>query len=97
MTPDTRAFSPPLIAQHNGATNQLQKALVEVGITRKVRFHDLRHSHCSNLISGAYGRVFSLIETKELAGHSAVATTMRYSHVSEGGVARAVHETAFTL
>lgn len=46
-----------------------------VGITRAVRFHDLRHTYCSHLVQGTWGHAFSLQEVRDLAGHSAVGVT----------------------
>jgi site-specific recombinase XerD len=43
-----------------------------------LHFHDLRHTFCSNLIiSGA-----DLKEVKEMIGHSDIAMTDRYSHLT---------------
>jgi integrase len=46
----------------------------------KVRFHDLRHSHATQLLaSGVHPKI-----VQECLGHSTIAVTMDlYSHVSE--------------
>lgn len=52
------------------------------GITREVRFHDLRHSCASHLVMGTWGRAWRLDEVRDLLGHSDVETTQRYAHLS---------------
>ena len=71
----------------------LGAALRAVGIRRPVRFHDLRHSCASHLVSGSWGRAWTLEETARHLGHSTSATTRRYAHLSPEGLARAVRET----
>ncbi len=63
--------------------NQLRRHLVHVGITRRVRWHDLRHTCCTNLVSGVLGERWPLLMVKELAGHSSVTITERYAHVGQ--------------
>lgn len=53
------------------------KAIADAGIN-DFRFHDLRHTFCSNLIlSGA-----QLKDAKEMIGHSDISMTDRYSHLT---------------
>ncbi len=56
-------------------------ALIEKSDVRRVRFHDLRHSHASQLLrQGVHPKIMS-----EWLGHATVATTLdRYSHVLPG-------------
>lgn len=61
-------------------------ALTRAGIGRRVRFHDLRHTFCSHLAQGTWGRAFSLHEIKDLAGHSDIKVTQRYAHLSPLGI-----------
>jgi integrase len=70
-------------------------ALAKAGITRRVRRHDLRHTFCSNLVSGVLGRRWSLEEIRPLAGHSSILITQRYSHISEDDLVKAAEATAF--
>lgn len=49
------------------------------GIDRKVRWHDLRHTGATLLLTGALGRAWSLEELKDLLGHSSLAVTERYA------------------
>lgn len=52
------------------------------GIERPVRFHDLRHTCASALVSGMWGRMWSLEEVRDLLGHQSVTTTERYGHLA---------------
>ncbi len=51
------------------------------GITRDVRFHDLRHTCGSHLVQGTWGRRWSLEEVRDLLGHSTITVTQRYAHL----------------
>ncbi len=53
---------------------------LEAGLARPVRFHDLRHTCATLLLSGAWGRSWSYEEVKEMLGHSSVKVTERYAH-----------------
>jgi len=54
------------------------KAICKITGFSDLHFHDLRHTFCSNLIlSGA-----NLKEVKEMIGHSDIAMTDRYSHLT---------------
>ncbi len=61
----------------------LREYLKHVGIPRRVRWHDLRHTFCTNLVTGALGHVWPLVAVKEMAGHSSVTITERYAHVGQ--------------
>lgn len=76
-----------------GYTAQLERCLQDAGITRHVRFHDLRHTCASHLVQGTWGRVWSLAEVGQLLGHSSSHTTQRYAHLSPDGLSRAARET----
>ena len=52
-------------------------ALKAAGI-KDFHFHDLRHTFCSNLLMAGGG----LKDAKEMIGHSDIAMTDRYSHLS---------------
>ncbi len=53
-----------------------------VGITRRVRFHDLRDTCATHLLSGSWGPKWSLKEVSLHLGHSSVEVTeKRYAHV----------------
>ncbi|WP_222519353.1 site-specific integrase [Spiribacter salinus] len=58
-----------------------------------VRLHDLRHSFASFLVNS--GR--SLYEVQALLGHSNPQTTMRYAHLSQDSLQRAVETVATTV
>lgn len=60
------------------------KQLLELaGVTRRVRFHDLRHTGASSLVSGSWGRAWSLEETQQMLGHASLQTTEIYAHFGD--------------
>jgi integrase len=67
--------------------------LEKAGVKRHVRFHDLRHTCASHLVSGSWGRAWTLEEVSKHLGHSSSAVTRRYAHLCPEGLARAVRET----
>lgn len=56
--------------------------LRDAGITRRVRFHDLRHGCASALISGMWGRAWRREDVQAMLGHSAASSTERYAHLA---------------
>lgn len=78
-----------------GRGDAFPRALRAAGITRRVRWHDLRHTFCSNLVTGVLGRRWTLEEVRPLAGHSSITITERYSHIGERELVKAAAETAF--
>ena len=54
----------------------------KAGIERKVRFHDLRHTCASHLVSGTWGRAWRLEEVRDYLGHSNISVTQIYAHLS---------------
>lgn len=58
-----------------------------------VVWHSLRHTCASMLVSGSWGRRWTMQEVAELLGHSSVETTERYAHLAEGTITRAARET----
>jgi integrase len=63
------------------------------GITRAIRWQDLRHTCAASLISGWWGRVWSLEEVREMLGHSSITVTARYVRFSKNMLAKAALET----
>lgn len=63
--------------------NTFRRYMQAAGITRRVRWHDLRHTFCSNLVTGVLGQTWPLLMVKEMAGHSSVTITERYAHVGQ--------------
>ena len=70
------------------------KAILErAGITRRFRWHDLRHTCASSLVSGWWGRRWSLEEVREVLGHSEIGVTQRYAHLASDAIALAAKQT----
>lgn len=59
---------------------------------RRVRFHDLRHTYASHLISGTWGRAWSIDELQHVLGHMERSTTERYAHLAPDARIRAERE-----
>src|SRR5207244_11009547 len=53
---------------------------------RSIRWHDLRHTCASMLVSGAWGPAWRLEDVKEILGHSTITITQRYAHLAESRV-----------
>lgn len=64
-----------------------------IGIVRNVRWHDLRHTAGSSLVSGWWGRRWTLEEVQRYLGHESIEATKRYAHLGETALKRAVRET----
>lgn len=92
--PTSRGFRRP-VGKPLGAGYALKRHLAHVGITRRVRWHDLRHTFCSNLANGTLGKTWPLVVVKEMAGHSSVMITERYVHTSQRDMAKLGAETPF--
>ena len=63
------------------------------GLARSFRWHDLRHSCAAALVSGMWGRRWSLEEVKGLLGHSSVTVTERYAHLADSALRAAAAAT----
>lgn len=59
---------------------------VHAGVTRRVRWHDLRHTCASHLVQGSWGRVWRLEQIAQFLGHADISTTQRYAHLSPDGL-----------
>lgn len=70
-----------------------ERYLEDAGIDRHVRFHDLRHTCASSLVTGWWGRRWSLEEVKNLLGHGTINLTERYAHLADTAVEQAASET----
>ncbi len=92
--PTTRGRIRP-VGKPLGGGGKLKAHLAHVGITRRVRWHDCRHSFCSSLVSGVWGRRWSLEEIRPIAGHSSILITQRYAHIGEEDLMKAAGETRF--
>jgi integrase len=70
-----------------------QGVVERAGITRPFRWHDLRHTCASSLISGWWGRQWTLKEVCDLLGHRSITTTERYAHLADTALKQAARET----
>ena len=78
-----RRLDRPMCARH--VRRICAKAAEKCGITKKVGCHTFRHSFATHLLeSGADVRTIQL-----LLGHESLATTARYTHISESQLHRA--------
>jgi integrase len=62
------------------------------GISRHVRFHDLRHTCASHLVMGTWMAPLGLMEVREWMGHSSISVTQRYSHLAPEGLREKVRK-----
>jgi integrase len=53
--------------------------IAKAGITRTIRWHDLRHTCATSLLAGWWGRKWTLDEVCKFMGHSSVTVTERYA------------------
>ena len=65
-----------------GRVEMLPEMLRLAGIPRVVRWHDLRHTCASSLISGTWGKRWELVLVRDMLGHSSIKTTERYAHLN---------------
>ncbi len=70
-----------------------QAILERAKLGRDFRWHDLRHTCASALVSGWWGRRWSLEEVREVLGHQDLKTTQRYAHLAGDAIASAAHDT----
>lgn len=64
----------------------LPKALEKAGVTRAIRFHDLKHTCASHLLQGTWGRMWSIEEVCGFLHHSNITVTQRYAHLCPTGL-----------
>lgn len=68
-----------------------ERAVKKAELQPAFRYHDLRHTFCSLLVSSGV----PLLEVQQLAGHKSFSTTLRYAHLSPGHLKRAVENVQF--
>ncbi len=67
------------------------------GVTRRVKFHDLRHTCASHLLMGTWGRAWALSEVRDWLGHTAIKQTEVYAHLSPEHLHHAAQATPASL
>ena len=77
----------------NGAMVCAWKAALREAGARNCRWHDLRHTAASNLLTGVLGRRWSLEELRVFLGHSSIKVTERYAHLTDEALSKAARET----
>jgi len=65
-----------------------------LGIARRVRMHDMRHTAASHLLIGSWGRRWSLVEVRDFLRHRSIMQTERYAHLAPGSIFDAARETS---
>lgn len=80
--------------EHVFRWSRWKKMLSDVGIERRFRWHDLRHTCGSALISGRWGRMWALTEVQAMLGHASITTTERYAHFAGTALTKAASETS---
>lgn len=76
-----------------GETLKLHYKAAGITLRPHLHWHALRHTYASNLVTGVYGRRWSMEEIRIVMGHSSVAITERYAHLGEDAIRRAARET----
>jgi integrase len=77
------------------APKNWRKWVTDAGITRRVRWHDLRHTCATALLAGWWGRKWSIDEVCQHLGHSSVTVTERYARKLAETNRLAVTQTTF--
>jgi integrase len=69
-----------------------------VGIATRVRFHDLRDTCATHLLSGSWGKKWSMEEVRKHLGHSSVKVTeKRYAHMLDSAMEELAAATGHAL
>ena len=69
------------------------KLLAKAGVARPVKWHELRDTCATSLLSGWWGRAWRLEEVKEMLVHSSIEVTERYARLAPAALAQAARET----
>jgi integrase len=74
-----------------GYDSGLAPALARCGITRRIRFHDIRHTCASHLLQGTWAPALishplRLEEVKAWLDHSDIGVTQRYAHLAPDAI-----------
>lgn len=89
MAPTAKVFGPAVLLH---AAKRLRRLAKQVGVT-PLRFHDLRHTFASNLVSQG----LPLYTVQRLLGHTTATMTQRYAHLSPRDLQAAMEEPVHRL
>jgi integrase len=87
--------NPVRVAKGKGThvyVDRFKELLALAGITRRVRWHDLRHTCASALLQGQWGDAWTIQEVSAQLNHSSVSVTERYAHLGETAHKRAARK-----
>jgi integrase len=70
----------------NDGAKWLRDRLALAGITRHVRFHDLRHTAGTALVSGWLGAAWRREDVQEILGHASAAQTEHYARIASNAL-----------
>lgn len=79
--------------RQRGKLYGFKEQLVDAGVSRPVRWHDLRHTCGSSLVAGWWGKSWSLQLVRDHLGHASITQTERYAHLAASELSRAASET----
>jgi site-specific recombinase XerD len=65
----------------SGGQDALRRAVVQLGMAKRVHMHTLRHSYATHLLEGGV----SLRLVQQYLGHKSMATTFIYCHLTKMG------------
>lgn len=74
----------------------IREWLALAGVSRRLRWHDLRHTCGTWLVNGWWGHRWTLEEVKDILGHSDISVTQRYAHLDESTLDEAARATGLS-
>jgi integrase len=93
--PEQLVFPGPLGGRRwvNDAAEWIRDRLSVAGIKRHVRFHDLRHTAGTALVSGWLGHAWRKEDVQGMLGHASIAQTEHYAHTAPEALVDAARQT----
>ncbi len=72
--------------RQSGAPPKFGEWLKTAEVTRHIRWHDLRHTCGTALIAGYWGPKWSLVDIRDMLGHSSIQSTEQYARHGDTGL-----------